>query len=294
MNTILFLSLMLPGTLFLGVYDVLARKILKSGLNERVLLSVTFCSSGFLLFIASLIFGLPEIKPDFWKFFSATVVLNTFAQWFWFKAFFKEEASLISPFRLVSPPIMILSGFVFLGEKVSLLGAAGIFVTILGLWLLLHSESLIKKESLFRILKKPGVLFAIFGAISFALSLPLDKGAVINSSALFFAGTGIFAVGFLNILLGLVFKDWNHASLKKLSLNKKTLPVFILIYSLGLILSVQALNYALAAYAGSVKRLTSFWAVLLGGRFLKEGNIGKKLFATAVMLLGVAVTVWLG
>jgi drug/metabolite transporter (DMT)-like permease len=294
MEIILFLSLMIPSTLFMGVYDVLARKILKTGINERVVLGITFCSSGALLFIVALAVGLPEIKPGFWMFFAITVSMNVFAQLFWLKAFAREEASLISPFRLISPPLMLVTGFLFLGEEPSLLGAVGIFITVIGMWFLLHEEALSEHKSLFKILKRPGVLFAIVGAISFAISLPLDKGAVVRSSAVFFAGIGFFSVGFINVLISIALKEWNHKTRLKLKKVKKEFPVFVIIHSIGIFLAMQALNYALAAYAGSVKRLTSLWTVLISGKFLHEKNIARKAFATVIMLAGIAVTLLLG
>jgi len=294
MNVPLFLGLIIPATVLLGIYDTLARKILKTGLDPRIVLAITFCFSGLLLFIVSLIVGFPEINPGFWKFFTATVLMNTFAQWFWFKAFAKEDASLISPFRLISPPFMIVAGLVFLGEKTSLFGAVGIFITVLGMFFLLHEEALIENKSFFEIIKRPGVLFAIIGAISFAITLPLDKGAIVRSSALFFSGIAFFSVGFLNILISLLFKEWDRKIISKLGKIKKEFPIFIIIHAFGTFLAMEALNYALAAYAGSVKRLTSLWAVLIGGKFLKEKNIFRKAMATIIMLAGIAVTLLFG
>jgi len=55
-------------------------------------------------------------------------------------------------------------------------------------------------------------------------------------------------------------------------------------------LTTQALNYTLAAYAASVKRLWSFWAVILSGQILGEKDISHRLAATGIMLAGIVIT----
>jgi len=294
MNTFLFLLLMIPGTFLLGVNDVLVRKVLRGGtFHQQLLLGIDFLGSAIVLIVPLAIVGIPEIKPGFWEAFTATVILNIFAQWAWFAAFKKEEASLIAPLRLLSPPFVILTGFLVLGEKIALAGAIGIFITIFGLWFLGHSEKRLNKGKLINFLKRPGVILGILGALLFAVSLPFDKKAILTSSPIFFIVIAFTFVGLANMMIGFLssgrqvfFADLKH--------NWKTIIYLPFVHGLASWLTFSALLFAPAAYASSVKRLWSLWAVILGGAFLNERNISKRLIAVLIVLGGIAITVFLG
>lgn len=77
-------------------------------------------------------------------------------------------------------------------------------------------------------------------------------------------------------------------------LNKKIFSIYILSWCGGSILCAQGLNYALVAYAASIKRLWSLWAVLFSSVVLREKNIGRKVMATGIMIAGILVTIIFG
>lgn len=292
-DTALFLLFIIPGTIFLGLNDVLIRNVLRRGtVAPQLLVAFEFISVGVLTGLILLFSGVPELKPGFWSAFAATVGLNTFAQWAWYTAFKKEEASLISPFRLVTPPLVIVTGFLILGEMPTLAGAAGILLTVAGLWFFLESEAKHAKERLLAVVKRPGVLLALWGAVSFAFSLPFDKQLVVASSPLLAVSGSFTAVGLGNFVLWGTVMRRRSGSLREVPWHIVLLIPFV--HTAAAFLSYAALNYALVAYVGSVKRLWSLWAVIFAGTFLKEGNIRRKLAATAVMLAGIALTVVLG
>ena len=142
--TILFLSLMLSGTFALGISDVLRKKYLTDGLDDQALLVITLFLTGILLLPVLILVGLPEIKNGFWSAVAITVFINLISQNLFIRAFKLSEVSLIAPLRLIVPPLVILTGFLFLNERPSPVGVVGIFITMIGLWFLLsggkHSE----------------------------------------------------------------------------------------------------------------------------------------------------------
>lgn len=289
-DSVLFLSLMLPGTLFLGLYDILLRKLLKERtINERFLMGINYTIEGIFFLLILFSVGVPEIKEAFWFAFGATLALGIFSQWFWFRAFAEEEASLISPIRLITPPLVILTGFFILGELPSVWSAIGIFITIIGLFVLLRSEARYKKISLKKIIKRKGVLFAVIGAVAFAFSFPFDKQAVISSSGLFVVAAIAPALGIISIVISRLKKPLLD-NVRTLSGKWHSVIVIMVVHALGFVLATVSLQYALAASASSVKRLLSFWAVLFSGKLLQEKNIGTKIFATVIMLLGIVIT----
>ena len=292
--TFLFLTLMIPGTFFLGLNDVFIRRVLRTGaVDERLLVTFDYLSVSLILLIPLFWFGIPYIDPSFLGAISLTILLNIFAAWAWFTAFKREEASLISPLRLLTPPLVVGTGYLLLKENPTLEGIIGILITIVGLWFLFSGEARDQRKSFREVIRKPGVILGILGATSFAFSFPLDKKAVVASSAFFTAMISFAGVALGNFLLYFIFSSKKKVLFGWRS-NWKTLISMPLVHTVGSVLTFAALPYALAAYASSVKRLWSFWTVILSGQFLKEKHIGRKLLATLVMLLGIAVTVFLG
>jgi len=137
------------------------------------------------------------------------------------------------------------------------------------------------------------MLLGLWGAISFAISLPFDKQAVVTSSALFAVTVLFFGVGLGNLLLAF-FRSRKKPLKLDFSKEWRTALFLPFVHGLASFLTYSSMSYALIAYNASVKRLWSFWAVVLSGKFLKEGNINRKLAATLIMLLGIAVTLVLG
>ncbi len=288
-NIKLFLLFMIPGTFFAGLLDVVIRYALRDGkINERLLLAFNFLLSGiFISILFIFFFDFPEIKQGFWLAFFMTSVLGLFGHWIYYKAFSQDDASIISPTRLLTPPLVLITGFFILGEKASFWGMIGVLTTIAGLWFLVNPEG--KKISLANIFEQKGILLGILGALFFAFSFPFDKKAVVTSSALFFSAIYLIIVGLVSLAIYTVQKK-DFSIFKHLKVNRRIIFLMVVVNIAGFFLTAQALNYTLAAYAASVKRLWSFWAVILSGRLLQEKNIKERLLATSIMLAGIVIT----
>lgn len=295
MTTLFFFSLMVAGTFFLGVRDVGQKKYLTEGMNDQLLLGVSYVLGSLLLSPLLLFFGIPQIQPGFLSAFVATVALNVVSQNVFIRAFKEADASLIAPLRLLSPPFTILTGFLILGEIPTLIGVVGILVTIVGLWVLIADTRLFALRSIGDSLSRKAVVLGIFGALLFAVSIPFDKKVVLASSGLLYAISIQFVVGFLTLLGNYAGqREFRAAFLPALSLWRGKLIFLAVCGSMGTFLTNQALNYSLVAYAASVKRLWSFWTVLLAGKFLREQNVRGRLIATGVMLVGLIITAVFG
>ena len=293
MNTAFFLLFMVTGTFALGLTDVFNRKYLKEGVDDALLLGITWLLGALLLLPIILVLGVPPLQGGFWFAMAATVALNLVSQRMWMRAFQVSEASLVAPLRLLTPPLVILTGFFILGERTTISGALGILTTIAGLFVLLPSGGGFSLRRMARALfNEKGILLGILGAILFAFSFPFDKKAVLTSSALFASLCAFGAVGAGTLLIesfrrkdfmaeiGVLYRRWRG-------------PILLISVCniLGGFLANQALNYALVAYAASAKRLWSLWTVVLAGHFLQEKDFLRRVLATLVMLGGIAITV---
>ncbi|MFA6536540.1 MAG: DMT family transporter [Candidatus Paceibacterota bacterium] len=294
METTLFFLFMLPGTIALGLYDVLLKKTLASGINKDFLLSTVFMLSGAVLFLVSSFIGFPEVKTGFWFALAISVVFASAGHYAWYSAMsYRDEVSLISPLRTLTPPIVLLTGMLFLGERPTVWGILGVVVTVIGLWFLMYSEAGFAKTKLSTVLKSQGVKMGIATAVLFAISFPFDKKIVVLSSAVFSGAVSFFLIGVIVFFISsFKFREpgWG---IGQMFTRKSFLFVagLVILFSLGLVLTFEALNYSFAAYAASAKRLVAIWAVIFGGSFLKEKNINRKILAVVIMIAGTVLSV---
>ena len=292
----LFLTLMIVGTLFLGVNDTQKKKFLRDGIDDQLLIGVSWFLGGIFLFIIIASIGLPVIKPGFWPAFSATVVLNVVSQSVFIRAFKLADASLVAPMRLITPPLVVFTGFIVLREIPTVGGIVGVFLTVFGLGILLSpgkSFSLLAAKDY--IMSERGGQLGLLGSLLFALSFPFDKQAVLTSSGIFATAMRMISVGVLVLGINAIL---SHRFRQELipAIKQWRMPILAVsaVSAIGDFLTTQALAYSLAAYAASLKRLWPFWTVILAGRFLKEENIKQRFAATAIMFIGIIVMVLLG
>lgn len=282
---------MLPGTFLLALLDIFNKRLLQKGFDLVLLQAYSWFFAGIMLF-PILFFMAPspisEIpRAGFLSAFFITILLNIAGQLSFLYAFKNADASLIGPVRLITMPLVILTGFFVLGEVPSFWGTVGILTSLAGIWLLVKPG------------KQPGVSFlqsglwwAIFGSIIFAISSAYDKKAVITSSTLFFSVLMLLSVGAACFFITL-YKSQSWKAFVPAPNHRKNLIIIILLTAGGFFLVTHALNYAIVAYAISVKRLWSLWTVLLAGAFLKE-DIKQRLVATLIMLAGVFLIAFAG
>lgn len=281
---------MIPATAFLGAYDVLGKRLmLKSGLPVPLVVGVSFLLSGLMLSPFLLWTGIPEIGSGFLSAAIAIILINAVSNFAWYQALKLEDASLLAPTRLLTPPLVLVTAYFFLGEVPGLVGAVGVLTTILGLYLLIASEAKTMGADCVKVLKRPGVLIAFLCAITGAITFSLDKKAVTASSAMFFTVVFFLGVGSCNLFAALTSGNVRAENLHVLRRNSARIIAFSFVHAAGALLSFAALSFTLAAYAASTKRLWSVFSVVFAGQFLKEKNIRAKLVAVIVMLIGIAI-----
>lgn len=289
-----FLILMFFGTFAIGFSDVLRRKYLLTGIPENVFLTLSLLGTASILCVVIFITGIPDIEKGFLTAFVSTVFLNLISQYLIIKAFKLSEVSLIAPLRLIIPPLVIASGFLVLKEVPSLLGVVGIALTVIGFWIFFLIEyNTSTGEIMRRIFLDKGARYGLCSSILFAASFPFDKKIVVTSSALFSVAATLSALGLIFLLL---FTLFDRSFIKNCVRTLKTFPMPILYISawsaFGTTLTFQALNYSLAAYASSLKRLQVLWTIILAGRFLKEKNAKRRFFASIIILSGIMLSVF--
>lgn len=283
-----FLALMLPATLFLGAYDVVGKRLLGEMIPGSLVVGVSFLLSGAMIAPALFVCGIPVVGSGFVVTVAAIITINVLSNLAWYSALRVEDASLLAPTRLLTPPMVLLTGYLFLGEVPGLVGALGVLTTIAGLYLLLSAEATGKQETIAAVLKRRGVIIALLCAVTGAITFSLDKKAVAVSSPVFFTVVFFLGVGTGSLLTYFVSAR-RSGDMHQLWRNRGKILLLSSVHAAGALLSFASLSFTLAAYAASTKRLWSLFSVLLAGQVLKEKNIARKVVAVIVMLAGIVI-----
>jgi drug/metabolite transporter (DMT)-like permease len=295
-QTLMFLLLMIPGTIMLGLWDVLTKRILARGIDTMTLQTYSWLLAGILLIPIFFFREIPRLAPDFFFSLAATVVLNTAGQLLFLIAFQKKEASLISPIRLVTTPLVLLTGFFILGEIPSWGGIAGILISFIGLWILLVPEGTrIRNFVSLAVFMTPGIGAALVGSVLLSFSFVFDKKAVLASSGLFFSMCAALAIGITTGTVRILRRYDAPKTQHQFKMYWALLLIIAFVMAAGLFLTNESLRYTFAAYAASVKRLWSLWAILFAGIFLHERKFFmQRIAATLIMLGGIFLIIFFG
>jgi drug/metabolite transporter (DMT)-like permease len=273
------------GSAFLvATYQALVKKFLKN-INQHVLACGAFFSTAIILLIASLIKGIPSLGDSFYSAIVATVLLNVAATILLFKAFKLTDLSLVAPITSLTPIFLIITSFIILREVPTLIGTAGIFLIVIGAYVLNISKgNLSLFDPIKRMFKEKGIIFALIVAFLFSISSNFDKMIVQNSDTLFGSAivNGLLGLSFLIIAL------FRTAGVKQVF--QSHYPKFFLVglVAAGSTIFINiAFSLQIVPYVISLKRMSILFSVMYGGILFKEKNIAMRVFGALVILAGV-------
>ena len=241
----------------------------------------------------------PCLGPGFWQVVLVLVPLEYLAMITYMKALRSSEMSLSIPMLAFSPSLIILTGWLILGETVSLRGFSGIMSTVFGAYLL-HLK--VKKGAKQDILAPFRSLFTHTGsrymfvvAAIYSITSCLGKKAILYSSPTFFAPfyfslvgstfAAVFSISTRGAVIGNIVQHVKRS-------HGKALEVWTII-SIGLLQTamvyshMMAISLTSAAYMITVKRTSLLFSILMGGLFFSERPIWPRFAGGVFMILGV-------
>ena len=130
-----WLPLALLSAFCIASADALTRKYLQ-GYRARELVIVRFAMPGLLLLPLLAIQPMPELSIEFWYWAAALVPLEVLAMLLYVQAIRDTSLTLTLPYLSFTPVFNTITGYVLLGETVTLAGFCGIMLVVLGAWLL--------------------------------------------------------------------------------------------------------------------------------------------------------------
>ena len=103
---------------------------------------------------------IPQLPPAFWGWLAALVPLEILAMLLYMRAIRDYPLASTLPYLAFTPVFVVISGYLLLGEAVSLRGLIGILAVVTGAWLMNRREIAVRgwraRTPLQAIIRNPG------------------------------------------------------------------------------------------------------------------------------------------
>lgn len=228
----------------------------------------------------------PALSASSWLLLAVIGPLEVLALFLYTRAVARTPLSLCLPFLAFTPPILLLTGFLVLGERVPPTGMAGVALVGAGAYAMhikdvRHGGLLAPVKALWR---ESGPRWMLLVAAIYGLNAAVGKKILLETGPVFFGVLylALLTAGLLPALaisgkpLRPVFGGW-----------RKLAPIGLVV---GLTALAQFGAYALApvAYAIAVKRTSLLFGVLAGRLLFGEERFTERLLGGLLMAAGVA------
>ncbi len=286
----LWLPLSLLCAFSLATADAATKKYL-SAYTARELAVVR---SGFAaLLLAPLLFVVPfpDIPAPFWAWVAAAIPLEILAMLLYVRAIRDSPLSLTLPYLAFTPVFIVATGFLLLGEEVSLLGFCGILLVVAGAYLLNFEHILANPRggllAPFRaISRERGSRLMLAVAFIFSVTSVLGKGALQYVSPLFFGAFYFTLIGVITLAIFTV----RQPHIVTVLWRRTAVHLFIgLMMALMVVTHFFAMEQVEVSYMIAVKRSSLLFGIVYGALLFKERQLMQHLAAASLMIAGVVL-----
>lgn len=187
-----------------------------------------------------------------------------------------------------SPPLAALLGFLIMGEKISLLGLAGIFLTMAGISLVILTRNPNEKKIHFNRPAK-GILYASLGALGQALGLIFSKYGMGSYNAISATQIRLIAAFIGFTILITVRKKWPQiiTSLSNKSAMGQIVVGSVLGPFIGVSLSLLALQHTATGIVSSITSISPILIIPVSIWIFKEKVKPREILGACISILGV-------
>ncbi len=216
-------------------------------------------------------------------------ILGTFAFLFVMLALKNFEISKALPLMVLTPGLVAVFAFLFLGDSLSFKEVMGIFLLMIGTFLIEVSDKKNIFNSFSAVIKSKHYYYIISALVLFTASAILDR-LLLTSYKFppenFMAFQQLFFA--FNFLVLFLFKR-KESDIKKIVSDKNLILWIILIAALTVsyrYTQIEATKIAPVALVLAVKRISVFFSSVGGGKIFKEKNFIVRTSAAAIMIAG--------
>lgn len=276
--------------------DLLLRSLLRHGLTARLAMGGS-CVLTTLLALPLLLALRPQ--PDLRALLLAllsTALVNGVAFWSYGRALARGDLSLVLPLINLSPLVLLLSGWLLLGERPQPAIVAGVGLLVCGAVLLGRSDVLQRG-----LLRAPGARPMLLTAVLWGIGASIDKlGVQAGGSLLWVAGLHL-VVGTPLLLASLLAGDAQRLvaspggaarDLFAGTDGRWRLGQLLAVALLGLVataMQMEALKLTAVVHVVAIKRLSTLFGSVIGVLWLRESGGRLRLPAAALMSAGAVI-----
>ncbi|MBN1881457.1 MAG: EamA family transporter [Deltaproteobacteria bacterium] len=233
---------------------------------------------------------IPSLSWEFVTIVAVLIPLDVFALVLYIWAIRSSPLSATLPFLALTPLFNILTGFILLGETVSLVGVLGIVLVTGGAYAInLHTIGKGLFEPIRSIGRERGSVIMIFLAALFSVTSVLAKKGILLSSPLFFTVTYFMILSLALIPVVLVMGPGARETGRRIINDWKWLSLIGLFALISYIAHFIAVIQVEVAYMIAVKRTMPLFGIVFGKIFFDEPYFRQRMAAGALMVAGVLV-----
>lgn len=228
---------------------------------------------------------IPALGDRFWVALAVSGTLNAVNTVLYMRAIKVSDLSMTIPMITFTPLFLLVTSPIMVGEFPDASGIIGIFLIVLGSYVLNIKEKSRGYLAPFRaLLKQEGPRLMLIVAFIWSITANLDKIGLENSSPMFWI---IALEGFMSLLLFPVMLHRSGQGIKQIRTNLRTLAPVGFSSALMRIFQILAISLTLVAYVISVKRMSIIMSVVIGCMVFREKGIKERLPGAIIMVLGV-------
>jgi len=268
-------TLAIASSFFAAIAIILARTLLKD-LKSRDILGINFFTMAAILLLLSPLFYFFNPTPLSIALLVLVAIIDTVANYFYFKTFEKLEASVAAPIVSLAPAFAFFFSWVFLGDVVSLrtyILAAAVIVAVI----VLSSDKKGFTHIRFKEISPALISSLLFGLSAIPSKYLLNLSQTINAPTLYLFRAAMIA------LLALLFFRF---TIKHITVNQYRIITIRSIFVIAQwVLLYYALTYANAGVVVTLGNITPAFVFILAILFLKEKITYKKITAAVLVLV---------
>ena len=286
----MWILLALLTAFLVATRDTIAKKLLGKDLHPLVLGGSLFTVSGILLAGVIAYTGAPAIRGGVYFAVVSSAALNVVATIFLLRSLKYGDISIVTPLLSFTSVFAVGTSYLMLGEKPTLLGAAGILLVVLGSYVL-HWETFGEGVgTVFRRIRASRAgLYMLAVALIYSVSANLDKMASLRSSPVFTSVVLDLLLGLT--LLALVPLMRNEVIFEWAAVRRHALWLVFLgaLFAVTTWAHFTALTLEIVPYVSAVTRLSALFAVIFGIIYFGEKSGGWRLLGASIMIFGVVL-----
>jgi drug/metabolite transporter (DMT)-like permease len=198
-----------------------------------------------------------------------------------------SDISAILPLQNLTPVFLLFVAFIFLNEVPTFLQLFGIIAIIFGTYLI-SVKSLKSLFTVYAFAKTKYIIFMIIAAFLMSLLGTIAKYSQSIVNAYTYMFFFVFTLFICNLFI-IILQKRSKKTLKSFKGNYKIIFLAAaLIFSSDIFMMKAMQNpIALAILIMPIKRMSTLFSTIIGGKLFKEKNLTQKIIACSVMIVGV-------